>query len=207
MIRLGSAVVNADGTVALQRPASATGSFKAVRLTNYTASIIVIGNINPDDSGTEEYLLPLQQNVYGTNIKGSMPTFSDVSLGSTLNVDGVLVEWSTDPDRDFGKRQYPTTVSSGGFAAPSGTIFQMPLVDATVTYTIPANPFRTRLYLANYCGASIHWSSTDGGWNAAPTILDGTDRTLFTGITVYLRPTVDGSFIEVVEEFVTPTTL
>lgn len=205
MITLGQAEINTDGSVTLVRGAGWLGTYHAVRITNYTGGVLVLNGVDSSNAGTTEYLLPLQQNVYRTSIKGAAPILQDISLGSILNVNGVLVEWSDSPKEDF-PGTYPTTISAGGSSASQGSISLLPLVDHTQVYTIAYNAFRTRLQLYNYSGAKIFWSSVASPWNNAPWIADGGNRTLISTSAVFLKPSIDNLYIEVIEEAVTPVT-
>lgn len=204
MIVIGSAKVDTAGRVTITRPSQGLGTFKGVRLTNYTPSIILIESLDQSAAGSVEYLLPLQQNVYPTNIRGNMATLRDVSLGTSLNVRGFLVEWSDDPGSDFGKRQYPTTVSTGGNGSSSGTVSTLALPTNGVPVLYPANAFRSRLQWFNNSGSNVKWSTSNGGWNAAPVVATGKDRTFYATSDLWFQPQADGLYVEVIEEYVTP---
>ena len=90
-ISLGSSVVNPDGSVSLVAPVG-FASTAAVRLTNYTSELLIINNINPAEIGSQEYLAPLQQNVYACVNKSKLPNLQGVSLGTVISTSGVLVE-------------------------------------------------------------------------------------------------------------------
>jgi hypothetical protein len=204
MLFLGSSNIASNGYVTLNTPQF--GAAHGVRLTNYTPSILVIADISPKEP-TQQYLLPLQQNIFSTKSVGKLPVIQDVSVGTSLNTSGVLVEWSTDPASDFAGLTYPTTVSNGGNASPSSSVYQLPLAANGAVVSIPGNPFRTEIVLYNRSGGSIKWSTANAGWNANPTILNGDSRILHATSQLYLQPQADNLYLEINDMFVTPIVL
>ncbi len=166
-IRLGQATVNGS-TVQIKAPGG-LGTFQAVRLTNYTSVILIINGIDSDDPGSQEYLLPLQQNVYRTNNVSNIPTVTGLVTGGVEQLATVLVEWSDNPLRDF-PGVYPTAIGlpTSTPAFSTGTTF---VENAAQVYTIPANPLRARLVIKNIStsqevlppdgSSGPYWGATD----------------------------------------------
>jgi len=187
-IRLGEATVVLD-KVELQAPGR-FGTFTAVRLTNYTADVLIVTGIDSQDPASQEYLLPLQQNVYKTDNVSKIPTIQGISLGSLSLVPTVLVEWSDEPLKDF-PGTYPTAIGVGS-ATPDATVMTFPIPLAGTTTTLPANPFRSSITLINTSTFTsfdtwIEWSTVDANWGGNPRIPLGGVRTLKSTAVLYFR--------------------
>jgi hypothetical protein len=150
MIVVGEAVVQ-GGKVVITPPTLGFGAVRAVRLTNYTANVLIVSNISGIDQ-SQEYLLPLQQMVYESLNTSGVPSISVKDIGAAISAPPtVLVEWSTDPLPDF-PGTYPTTIGEPSGApylyADSGLIQQ----DTGISFnymSIGQNPFRTSLTIVN----------------------------------------------------------
>ena len=163
-IRLGSATVTGS-TVSLIAPGG-FGTFQAVRLTNFTSLILILTGIDSDDPGGQEYLLPLQQNVYRTNNISKIPTITGIVAGGAGAISSVLVEWSDNPLKDL-PGTYPTAIgmplatpgfNAGALALSNAYSFTTP--DPADIYIIPGNPLRARLVVTN---TSAFTGLTPGG--------------------------------------------
>jgi hypothetical protein len=195
-IRLGESTVSGTN-VELKAPGG-FGTFQAIRLTNYTANVLIITGIDSDDPGSQEYLLPLQQNVYRTNNVGNIPKVTGINLGALTAVPTVLVEWSDNPLKDF-PGIYPTAIGIG-VATPSVNIVRVALSLAFTTYVIPGNPFRKRISIFNACDyvaatdytipgvdGRAEWTATNTGWGSVPLIPQGCERIIETTAPLYFR--------------------
>jgi hypothetical protein len=190
-IRLGEAIVQGTG-VRLKAPGQ-FGLFEAVRLTNYTANVLILNGIDSDDPADQQYLLPLQQNVYKTSNTTNVPEVVGLSLGALTSVPTVLAEWSDNPLKDF-PGTYPTAIGLG-VATPALTPARLAFPIAFDTVPIIGNPFRKRIVLSNHAtfdvgdavDASIEWSSTDTGWGSNPRILQGETITVESTVPLYFQ--------------------
>ena len=151
-ITVGQAVVEGNKVV-IKPPNLGTGAARAIRLTNYTANVLILTNID-GQTQSQEYLLPLQQMVYETINVTTVPTVAVLDIGGAIvTPPTVLVEWSTDPLKDF-TGTYPTVIG-----APSGApylyVTQLVVNNNGSAFTffdymqIEANPFRRALTLIN----------------------------------------------------------
>ena len=215
MIVLGSASVSIAGsTVTIDSPGG-FGAFRAVRLTNYTANVLVLTNISGSTQGqSQEFLLPLQQMVYQSANVQTIPTVTVFGVEGTFSVaPSVLVEWSTDPLDDF-NGTYPVTIGTPS-AVPYACINLYNILPGDITSVLAANPFRRSVTLVNQTddpnpvASGILYASTNNGMNwvgppyAVPTIAAGAGRTLETTSALYFRTTggaANGTYLEVLEE-------
>jgi hypothetical protein len=196
-IRLGEAIVQGTG-VRLKAPGQ-FGLFEAVRLTNYTADVLILNGIDSEDPADQQYLLPLQQNVYKTSNTSNIPEVIGMSLGGLTSVPTVLAEWSDNPLKDF-PGTYPTAIGLG-IATPAVTVAREAtgFITAGVTYTLAGNPFRKRVTLFNAGDfetadfaplpvvSGLEWSSADSGWGTNPVIAQGDSRVVETTAPLYFR--------------------
>lgn len=198
MIVVGEAVV--QGNKVVIKPATlGFGAVRAVRLTNYTANVLVLTNISGQDQ-SQEYLLPLQQMVYESINASGVPTVDVKDIGASITAPPtVLVEWSTDPIRDF-TGNYPTVIGEPS-GAPYAYITQESVnndissLDFFNYMSIGANPFRKALTVINNTNplsndSALHWSyNTDSFEPAspilAPTFERGSGRTILSTAAVY----------------------
>ena len=202
-IRLGEATVLGD-QVQLAAPGG-FGTFKGVRLTNYTMDVLIVRGISGTSLG-EEYLLPLQQMVYHTDNVSAIPTLAGIPLAGLTTVPTVLVEWSDDPLNDF-IGTYPTSIGLG-IATPKIALSVLAVPDDVTTTVIPANPFRKLIILGNSSYTTvtpnppplwIEWASSDTGWGGNPQILAGAEKTVGSTAALYFRaavPSVCGTVIQ-----------
>ena len=215
MIVIGSSTISANGSVVTINSPGGFGAYEGVRLTNYTANILILTNISGNEQGqSQELLLPLQQMTYHTKNVSTVPTVTVFGIEGTLQVaPQVLVEWSTNPLDDF-IGTYPVTIGTPS-AAPYTYVTQYTLPPSGVTSNIGANPFRKSITFINHtqdasaAASGILWSNTDNAMNwvgppyTAGLIDTGSGRTVETTSPLFFRPTgapAAGCFMEVVEE-------
>ncbi len=212
MIVIGSATISVDQSQVTIDSPGGFGAFRGVRLTNYTANVLVLTNISSSDQGqSQELLLPLQQMVYNTDNMRAVPTVSVFGLEGSLQVaPAVLVEWATEPLLDF-KGTYPVTIGVPS-AAPYACVSQKNLSQSGGDISeLVANPFRKTVTLINHTvetapgNGDIYWSSTfitTGDLTVYPRIPPGGVRTVDSTAALFFLPgnAGGGAFLEIIEE-------
>lgn len=198
MITVGQAVLQGSKVV-LAPPSLGWGAVRAVRLTNYTQNVLILTNLS-GQSQSQEYLLPLQQNVYESANVGVPPSITVLDVGGGIvTPPTVLVEWSTAPLDDF-IGSYPTVIG-----APSGTPYAyvslehvQPASSGPTTFSymsIGANPFRKSITIVNDTDplsvpgtGGLRWATSPASFlitpspGIAPIMAVGSGRTLeYTG--------------------------
>lgn len=214
MIVIGSATITPDQSKVTINSPGGFGAYRGVRLTNYTANILILTNISSEGQGqSQELLLPLQQMVYHTANIQAVPTVQVFGVEGSLQVaPSVLVEWSTTPLDDF-QGTYPVTIGTPS-ATPYACVNLYTVFPGGNTSVLSANPFRRSVTFINQTvpGADaaaitgILWAVTNlPVWNAttAPLIPVQAGRTVDTTAALYFFPSgsaTNGTKIEIIEE-------
>lgn len=176
-IRISNVTVTPAG-VQITAPGN-FGSFTAIRLSNFSGTVMTITGINPDDPGSQEYLLPLQQNVYQTSNVSSLPLIAGVSSIVSTSSLVLLAEWSDDPLRDF-PGTYPTAVSLGASTPLLTTSHIVLSAQFPTTFLIPANPLRKSLTLQQVTGGFVTGTNFWRSGQAIPAVTPVGSYDLYT---------------------------
>ncbi len=214
MIVIGSATISADQSKVTINSPGGFGAYRGVRLTNYTANILILSNIASESQGqSQEFLLPLQQMVYHTANVQAVPTVTVFGIEGSLQVaPSVLVEWSTTPLDDF-QGTYPVTIGTPS-ATPYACVNLYTVPAGANTAVLSANPFRRSLTFINQTvpGADlpaltgIFWATTNlpvWSTSTAPIVPVQAGRSIDTTAALYFHVTgsaTNGTMIEIIEE-------
>lgn len=195
MITLGTATVQGSSVI-IKAPVGGFGGVKAVRLTNYTADVIILSNINGTSPGARELIMPFQTNVYACDNIRDAPTALGQTLGSTFATASLMVEWSDDPVTDF-PGTYPANVTQAPIN-PSNSSDGVVVLAANASGTIAAQPLRLQTTFFNTGPGVVYWSqnaSTVLGAGTSASLPVNAGVTLDGGATVYLKADVSGASV------------
>lgn len=193
MIILGTAAV-VGSKVQINFP-TGFGGIQAVRLTNYTADVIVLQDITGAGDGSQEYLMPFQTSVYESVSTRTPPTAYGQTLGTGFATSQLFVEWSTDPTADF-PGTYPSALTEAPLA-PSNSTDGVIVLAANATGSIPAGNRLSTTFYNNGAGV-VYWSTNSAtvlGPTTSASLASGAGITLSGGVTVHLKADASGASV------------
>lgn len=193
MILLGSATI-VGAQVVIQPPTGFSG-VQAVRLTNYTADVIILQNITGTGEGSQEYLMPFQTNVYKVDSVRTPPTATGKSLGVAFGSSSLLVEWSTEPTADF-PGTYPSALTEAP-VAPSNSTDGVVVMAANATGNIAAGSRLSTTFYNNGTGV-VYWSTNSAtvlGAGTSAQLASGAGVTISGGPKVFLKADATGASV------------
>jgi hypothetical protein len=180
-IILGSGTFNQQANTYQIQPPTSNFAVAACRIANYTGDALILTGIT-NKGADQQYLMPYQQMVYpADNGLSSIPTMSGVLLGSGINPNQVLIEWSTEGPEDF-PGTYPTTLAiPPNFYGNGSALETKTLTVSSVGVTVAARPTWLDTTIVNVGPDAITFEGFSASGNAPITIPSGSSVTFSNG--------------------------